>query len=1035
MNLEELKKKRREWVQSTKENGFEDGIRRLLTEIYPDNAHFLYELLQNAEDTKATTVRFTLQEDSVEFEHDGERLFTFKDVDSITSIASSTKRDDPTQIGQFGVGFKAVFAYTATPEIHSGEYHFRIHDLVVPEAIVKTQDRPTRFNFPFDHPEKSPLQAVEEIQRGLRVLGENTLLFLNHIRHLEYLLCDGALGSLQRIDHEDGHIEIRRRQPSGEESYSRWLRFYDDVEVENKTCRIAVAYRLEERSDKTKGRPAWKIAPADPGEVSIYFPAEKETSKLRFHIHAPFASTVARDSVRDCEANHALRDHIARLVARSLAAIRDQGLLTMEFLAILPQSGDSLSPFYEPIRQAIVKAFQNGEFTPTKQGRHAKAETLYRAPARIVEVLSDEDLRLLTQDYAAAWAANPPQRNQREDRFLDDLGIRKWEWSDLISLLELDDDDECKQVEHWVATKADSWLMRFYALLGEALEQDDVALPDYLSFGSLNMGIVRVSKINEDLHVVPDAAFFPADDEAESPRDIYLVKPEVYATGTERQKKHARFFLEKIGVRPYDEKAAIERTLRTYENPPDRANEKYLKEIRRFVAYWKKHPTDAGTFRSHAFLLGMNAMSNDAPIWLQPSKLCLDTPYVDSGLASLSGIHKKYCLSDEYERKFKKAELSEFLNFMKALGVMYALEVQKSDLGILGNPRQAQLEHDYWNSRARRTDSSVDEDYTIVNVEKYLEARSIDASCLIWHALIEARKEATTARYRPNQSHQLREAPSQLVHHLRENAWIPDQDGTFHKPDVMTRDALRQDFPFDDRAGLLTAIGFGEHARKQSEAYRARDEHVKAMGFDSVEDAESFAKVKASGVSPQEILSWVAERQRTTQPEAAVQNPERRRQGVLERRDNAPSRESIQRERTIQPGVKDEVVQAKAYLRTKYTNPQGQLVCQCCHAEMPFKIHDSHYFEAIQFVRGLDHHYFENRLALCPTCAAMYQHARETDDDAMRQAVITNPTPERAPSVEIPVRLAGKEYQLHLVGQHWFDLKTVLSSPADSKGG
>ena len=29
--------------------GFEAGIRRLLTELYPDNAHFIYELLQNAE--------------------------------------------------------------------------------------------------------------------------------------------------------------------------------------------------------------------------------------------------------------------------------------------------------------------------------------------------------------------------------------------------------------------------------------------------------------------------------------------------------------------------------------------------------------------------------------------------------------------------------------------------------------------------------------------------------------------------------------------------------------------------------------------------------------------------------------------------------------------------------------------------------------------------------------------------------------------------------------------------------------------------
>ena len=58
MILEELRQKRLKWVEANRENGFDDGIRRLLTELYPDNAHFIYELLQNAEDARATEVRF-----------------------------------------------------------------------------------------------------------------------------------------------------------------------------------------------------------------------------------------------------------------------------------------------------------------------------------------------------------------------------------------------------------------------------------------------------------------------------------------------------------------------------------------------------------------------------------------------------------------------------------------------------------------------------------------------------------------------------------------------------------------------------------------------------------------------------------------------------------------------------------------------------------------------------------------------------------------------------------------------------------------
>lgn len=130
--IESLAQKRQRWIDVNRENNFEEGIKRLLTELYPDNAHFIYELLQNAEDPCASVVRFTLSNEEIEFEHNGERLFDLKDVESITSIGASTKRDDPTSIGKFGVGFKAVFAYTSTPEIHSGDFHFRIQDLVVP---------------------------------------------------------------------------------------------------------------------------------------------------------------------------------------------------------------------------------------------------------------------------------------------------------------------------------------------------------------------------------------------------------------------------------------------------------------------------------------------------------------------------------------------------------------------------------------------------------------------------------------------------------------------------------------------------------------------------------------------------------------------------------------------------------------------------------------------------------------------------------------------------------------------------------------
>ena len=94
------------------------------------------------------------------FEHNRRRLFDYNDVESITNIGANNKRDDLTNIGKFGVGFKAVFAYTNTPEIHSGDFHFRIRDLVVPVINgvrkIRLNERITRFIFPFDHSAKQP---------------------------------------------------------------------------------------------------------------------------------------------------------------------------------------------------------------------------------------------------------------------------------------------------------------------------------------------------------------------------------------------------------------------------------------------------------------------------------------------------------------------------------------------------------------------------------------------------------------------------------------------------------------------------------------------------------------------------------------------------------------------------------------------------------------------------------------------------------------------------------------------------------------
>ncbi|XP_061181059.1 sacsin-like [Saccostrea echinata] len=117
-------------------------VRRQLQNIlrqYPDGPQIIRELVQNAEDAKASTFKvMTCMEDNLgdgDFDpkykkifqgpalcafNDG--VFNEKDWKGIKTIYVSVKeKDDTFKIGRFGLGFKSVFHLTDTPVIISGD--------------------------------------------------------------------------------------------------------------------------------------------------------------------------------------------------------------------------------------------------------------------------------------------------------------------------------------------------------------------------------------------------------------------------------------------------------------------------------------------------------------------------------------------------------------------------------------------------------------------------------------------------------------------------------------------------------------------------------------------------------------------------------------------------------------------------------------------------------------------------------------------------------------------------------------------------
>ena len=180
----------------------------LLSDRYDDRTHFIYELLQNAEDALAKrdvwngerSVRFHLSERELCVSHYG-KPFDENDVRGICGIADSTK--DITQIGRFGIGFKSVYAFTNQPEIHSGAEDFGIQNFVWPVAVPPVQ-RDTDETIIV-----MPLQESEdhtEIQAGLQRLGPGALLFLREIDGIEWNGGSGSGTYIRQIEKLDNQV-------------------------------------------------------------------------------------------------------------------------------------------------------------------------------------------------------------------------------------------------------------------------------------------------------------------------------------------------------------------------------------------------------------------------------------------------------------------------------------------------------------------------------------------------------------------------------------------------------------------------------------------------------------------------------------------------------------------------------------------------------------------------------------------------------------------------------------------------------------
>lgn len=1044
--LDTLAEQRRKFLDGLDANEGDINL-DIFEDFYPDQAHFVFELLQNAEDTGATEAAFTLTENGCWFEHNGTRPFTEPDVRAITGIHNSTKKKSPDQIGKFGVGFKSVFVYTLSPTIYSTDFSFRILRLVLPEPVASdaSTGRNTKFWLPFNNPNKAPQTAFAEIKAGLSELAETTLLFLPNIESIKWRVEYDLSGEVLRIAHTGSHLEVMKQVNGQTTTSSHFLKFDQPVAGLEKQ-RVAVAFALEFlpniqmfSGDKPLSQQL-KIVSV-PGQVAVFFPAGKETSGLRFHLHAPFVPELSRASIKETPANKPLFEQLAILAASSLHNIRALGLLSTDFLGVLPNPQDQLGPRYLGIRDSICRSINTEPLMPTYAKGHAPAQTLVQAKSSLKELLSHDDIEFLI-DYdkePPQWAASRALQGTNVERFMNGLAIKDW---DIASFVDCIDDKASEgnwraanaEFMAWLAGKTVEWHQQFYALLAR----------DSDAQGELyRLKRCKIVRLAEGAYDSGPKCHF-SDDHGVKTRGIRCVDPAVYAVGKSKaQQESARKFLEDAGVTKIGERQFVEAILKgTYSDPTRALNQReYLSHIRRFIKLLDEDPS-CGSLLS-AFYLFMGKDNK----WHKPAEIYLDDPYLDTGLREYLGIigasNPPSPLADFYQSL--RIDIPKITRFADQLGCRTKIALARVSCG----------ENPQWNylrsvSGERHT-SPIDHDNIINRFHLLAEKKSEKLARLVWNTMCSLPDTAhrydsahyqnpLRAVYRKNERGGAHFADSQLVHQLRAQAWIPQRTGEFVRPAQARAELLPDGFTFDPGWPWIKAIQFGkgiqlQNVRAQAEAAaaveqeRRQQEAANALGFPDAETARKLAGIPEDELK-RILVKWERQERAASKtpefPQRESPNPDRRAEGMAERARAAVHKTYEVRERSVRTSDKDARQLARPYLLDLYTNAADEMVCQACHEAMPFDLPDgSPYFEAPELLPEASAELVENHLALCPTCCAKWRHARATPEGDLITAL------QSAPSPQITVTLAGEVTVIRFVQIHLDDLRSIISVTVD----
>lgn len=854
-------------VAETFNNRLFSGLFRATADIYPDPAHFVYELLQNADDVEADSVEFILDKDVLYFKHNGKIKFNVTSddkkplghINSITAYLSSKDDKSGNKIGKFGLGFKSVFVYSDAPEIYDDKFWFKIEKQIVPTFLdhdhSMRNDGETLFVFRL----KDAKTAYDEIHQKLSQL-EESMLFLNHVKSIIYINKFTKKNFRYAEKHERnstvGDINYCFVTLESQEKTRRIILFKRNKNLFGEAVRsinVAIAFYLSNNGNlKTK----------EESGISCFFPTS-DSFGLPFRCHAPFLLTSNRQNIKDDPFNKKLIDILADTAAGAIKILttekndKKQPLINDNILDLIPEYFGKYSFYYSekitssrPFYKKFTELLKTEKIFLTWDNKYENAYNVYLAGNEdLRRLISSEQLSTLLSKKDCGFLRLSTRKNEDEYEYLEkEIGIKTFDADMLATYIKAD----------FMENQELDWVFRLYQFLKTSARMSWNPVEGKAGYMHANakypMRYAPIIKTQDGTWEAPYIKESPADRYSPTNEHPNVFMPVEHAEGEYKFVHNSIIksgnpivleFLKELGIKEPDSVSYFETEIQKHYDQSEVSRDTLLRDFEYLYSTlekmtMKERKENIDKLRSKFRVLTINN-----------TYTCIDGLYNDTPELRIyyQSEESKIIDLEFYQENSLGLKRDELIYFFSEFGLKKWPEIIFID-GQAYNKRN-------WDYRYRLlpthyTQINDIKDYVIDEFETWLEnGFTEEVSKALWHLLsdmpLSDHLSATVYYFYRTGKYTTKE--STLIYQLRNEEWI-NIDGIAYKASEIYREDLLN-AGYDNNPYLFELLGIYKKNKSITELGGTEEQQ---------QDYELGRKLREAGITNEDIEALIREK-------------------------------------------------------------------------------------------------------------------------------------------------------------------------------